>query len=195
MGRLRFLIAALAGLVAAAPVAAHVGDGGSGGFGVGFMHPLLGWDHLVAMVAVGLWGAMLGGAARWVLPLTFPLVMAAGAGLGAGDVALPGVEIAIALSAVVLGGLLAWAARPPVWLAALVVGYAAVFHGHAHGAEVLARGWFWPSLAGMVAATLLLHLGGLGVGVLARRASLGGLPRALGLVIAAAGAGFLHGAA
>ncbi|HKA81894.1 MAG TPA: HupE/UreJ family protein, partial [Xanthobacteraceae bacterium] len=115
--------------------AAHTGSA-SGGFVGGFAHPIFGPDHVVAMVAVGLWGAFLGAPAIWLLPIVFPLVMAGGGVLGILGVPLPGVEIGIALSAVVLGLMVALAARPPLWVAAVLVGAFAIFHGHAHGAEL-----------------------------------------------------------
>jgi urease accessory protein len=86
---------------------AHEGSGLAGGFVSGFLHPLLGWDHVVAMVAVGLWGAFLGMPALWILPVVFPLVMAFGGALGVLGVPLPAVEVGIALSALVLGVMVA----------------------------------------------------------------------------------------
>ncbi|MGZ5812671.1 MAG: HupE/UreJ family protein [Xanthobacteraceae bacterium] len=120
-------------LLFAVPALAHTGSS-TGGFIGGFAHPLFGLDHVVAMVAVGLWGAFLGPPAIWLLPIVFPLVMAFGGVIGILGVPLPGVETAIALSAIVLGTMVALAARPPLWVAALIVGAFAIFHGHAHGA-------------------------------------------------------------
>ena len=114
---------------------AHTGDV-AGGFVGGLAHPVFGPDHVVAMVAVGLWGAFLGAPAICLLPVVFPLVMAVGGVLGILGVPLPGVEIGIAVSAVVLGLMVALAARPPLWIAAVLVGAFAIFHGHAHGAEL-----------------------------------------------------------
>lgn len=109
-------IAAVTGLLVPALALAHVGQGDiSGGFVAGFQHPVLGLDHVVAMVAVGLWGAQLGAPAIWVLPIIFPLVMALGGLLGGSGVPLPGVEIGIAASAVALGLMALLAARPPLW--------------------------------------------------------------------------------
>ena len=102
----------------------------------GFAHPVFGPDHVIAMVAVGLWGAFLGAPAIYILPIVFPLVMAAGGVLGILGVPLPGVEIGIAVSAVMLGMMVALAAQPPLWVAAVLVGAFAIFHGHAHGAEL-----------------------------------------------------------
>jgi urease accessory protein len=118
----------LAGLSGAS---AHEGTGVAGGFLSGFTHPLFGWDHVAAMVAVGLWGAFLGPPAIWILPIVFPLVMAFGAVLGIFGVPLPAVEMGIAASAVVLGVMVAIAAQPPLWVAGAIVAVFAIFHGHA----------------------------------------------------------------
>jgi urease accessory protein len=139
-----------------------------GGFLTGFSHPIFGFDHVVAMVAVGLWGAFLGQPAIWLLPVVFPVVMAFGGLAGVLGVPLPGVEIGIAASAVALGAMVALALRPPLWVAAVLVGAFAIFHGHAHGTELpeaanpLAYG------VGFVIATGLLHLSGIVLGLLAR---------------------------
>src|SRR5688500_17749854 len=114
------LLASLLCLSAPMPALAHTGDV-AGGFVGGFAHPLLGPDHVVAMVAVGLWGAFLGAPAIYTLPVVFPLVMAAGGALGILGLPLPGVEFGIATSAVILGMMVALAARPPLWLAAIIV--------------------------------------------------------------------------
>ena len=119
----------------ASPALAHTGSV-SGGFVGGLSHPLFGPDHVAAMVAVGLWGAFLGPPAMFILPVVFPLVMAVGGVLGILGVPLPGVEIGIAVSAAMLGMMVALAARPPLWVAAVIVGAFAIFHGHAHGAEL-----------------------------------------------------------
>jgi urease accessory protein len=132
------------------------------------MHPILGLDHLVAMVAVGLWGAQLGRPAIWALPITFPTVMAMGGLMGVLGVPAPLIEVGVAASAVVLGVLVAANARPALWVAALIVGAFAVFHGHAHGPELpeaanpLAYG------VGFVLASGLLHLSGIIIGLLVR---------------------------
>ena len=123
-------------LLAPIVAVAHVGQGDIGaGLIAGVEHPIFGFDHVVAMVAVGIWGAVLGPPAIWVLPVTFPLVMAFGGVLGRLGVPIPGVEIGIAASAIVLGSMVAFAARPPLWIAAALVGAFAIFHGYAHGAE------------------------------------------------------------
>jgi urease accessory protein len=146
---------------------AHEG-GAAGGFVTGFLHPILGWDHVAAMVAVGLWGAFLGSPAIWLLPVAFPLVMALGGALGVAGVPLPAVETGIAASAMVIGVAVALAARPPIWVAAVVVAFFAIFHGHAHGAEMPAAASPLAYAAGFVIATGLLHLAGIALGLLAR---------------------------
>ncbi|HWF97507.1 MAG TPA: HupE/UreJ family protein, partial [Xanthobacteraceae bacterium] len=115
---------------------AHILGDQAGGFVSGFEHPISGLDHIVAMVSVGLWGAQLGPPAIWLLPVTFPMVMAFGGMLGLMGVPLPGTEIGIALSAIGLGAMVASEARPPLWIAAVLVGFFAIFHGHAHGTEL-----------------------------------------------------------
>src|SRR3954454_21205344 len=122
-------------MLIAMPALAHTGEG-AGGFLGGLAHPVFGPDHVVAMVAVGLWGAFLGAPAIWLLPVVFPLVMAFGGVLGIMGVPIPAVETGIAASAVVLGLMVALRARPPLWIAAALVGAFAIFHGYAHGREL-----------------------------------------------------------
>ena len=188
------LVAALALLVATA-AQAHTGAGVGGGFASGFTHPLFGWDHVVAMVAVGLWGAFLGAPAIWLLPVVFPIVMALGGAMGVAGIPLPAVETGIALSGVVLGLLVALAVRAPLWIAAVIVGLFAVFHGHAHGTELPAAANPFAYAAGFVIATGLLHLAGIGFGTLTRSQAGTWAVRAAGVVIAAVGAAFLTGVA
>lgn len=183
----------LAAVLAACPAFAHSGDGLSGGFAGGFAHPIFGPDHVIAMVAVGLWGAFLGAPAIWLLPIVFPLVMAFGGVLGILGVPLPGVEIAIAISAVVLGLMVALAARPPLWVAAVLVGGFAIFHGHAHGTELPAGADAVAFSVGFVVATGLLHLAGISFGLLARWPAGRLAVRAAGGAIAVAGVAFLNG--
>lgn len=178
---------------AAGPALAHTGGGAHGGFLAGFSHPILGWDHVAAMVAVGLWGACLGAPAIWVLPVVFPLVMVAGAMLGLLGLPLPAVETGIAASAVVLGALVAMAVRTPLWLAGAIVGSFAVFHGHAHGAELPESANALAFAVGFVVATGLLHLGGIALGLLVRRPAGARAVRATGALISMAGVGFLFG--
>jgi urease accessory protein len=178
-------------ILLATPAYAHVGDGLTGGFLGGFAHPLFGPDHVVAMVAVGLWGAFLGAPAIWLLPVVFPLVMAFGGALGILGVPIPGIEIGIAVSAIVLGLMVALAARPPLWIAAVLVGAFAIFHGHAHGAELPPGADAVAYSVGFVVATGLLHLCGIAFGLLARWPVGRIAVRAAGGAIAVAGAVFL----
>ncbi|TNE33956.1 MAG: HupE/UreJ family protein [Alphaproteobacteria bacterium] len=179
----------------AGPAFAHTGQGVAGGFLSGFTHPILGWDHVVAMVAVGLWGAFLGAPAIWVLPVTFPVVMAFGGALGVMGVPFPAVETGIALSAIVLGLLIVFMSRPPLWLAGLIVAVFAMFHGYAHGAELPTAANPFAYAIGFVIATGMLHLCGIALGLLARW-PLGKIAiRAGGGVITAVGAAFLFGIA
>jgi urease accessory protein len=170
---------------------AHEQQGVPGGLVSGFLHPLTGLDHLAAMVAVGLWGAQLGAPAIWILPITFPLVMAVGGVFGVLGVPFPMPEAVIALSALVLGGAVAARLRLPFAIAAVVVGVFAIFHGHAHGAELpksanpLAYG------VGFVVATGLLHLCGITIGTLSRSPAGGRLIQGLGASIAVLGCYFL----
>ena len=157
----------------------------------GLLHPVLGWDHVAAMVAVGLWGAFLGSPALWLLPVVFPLVMAVGGALGLAGVNLPGVEIGIAASALVLGAMILLAARPPLWIAGLLVASFAIFHGHAHGTELPDAASPLAYSLGFVIATGLLHLSGIGFGLLVRWPLGRSAVRAAGAVIALAGGLFL----
>ena len=172
---------------------AHTGGGLSGGFSSGFMHPILGWDHVIAMVAVGIWGAFLGGRAIWILPVTFPLVMAVGGAMGIVGVPVPSVETGIALSAIALGSMVAFAARPPIWVAALIVGIFAIFHGYAHGTELPNAANPLAYSLGFVFSTGLLHLSGIALGLLVRWPMGKIVVRVIGSMIALAGVGFLTG--
>ena len=174
---------------------AHTGAGVAGGFASGFLHPVLGWDHVVAMVAVGLWGAFLGMPAIWLLPVVFPLVMALGGAMGVVGIDLPAVETGIALSGVILGLLVAFAVRAPIWVAAVIVGAFAIFHGHAHGTELPEAANPFAYAAGFVIATGLLHVGGILFGFLAGSQAGRIAVRGAGGVIAAVGAAFLFGLA
>ena len=186
---LTLLLSAVAGTALA-----HEGSGAVGGVAAGFMHPILGWDHVIAMVAVGLWGAFLGRPAIWVLPVVFPLVMAFGGALGVAGVPMPGVETGIAVSAIVLGAMVAFAARPPLWVAAVIVGAFAIFHGHAHGAELPEAANPLAYSLGFVLATGLLHLGGIAFGLIVRWPAGKIAVRVSGAAIATAGVAFLTGA-
>lgn len=152
---------------AVVPALAHTGDE-AGGFVAGLAHPVLGPDHVVAMVAVGLWGVFLGQPAIVLLPVAFPLMMAFGGVLGILGLPLPAAEIGIALSAIVLGLMVALAVRPPLWIAVVLVGVFAIFHGYAHGRELPDDANAVAFAAGFVIATGLLHLTGIALGLLAR---------------------------
>jgi urease accessory protein len=157
-------------------------------------HPLFGFDHLLAMVAVGLWGAVLGRPLLMVLPIVFPLVMAVGGVLGMAGVPVPPVEAAIALSVLVLGGVIALRLAAPVWAASLLVGGFAIFHGYAHGQELPSAADPLGYSVGFVLATGLLHLAGIGLGGVSARIGGAAAARVIGALIAAAGAWFLYGA-
>jgi urease accessory protein len=183
-------------ILAAGPLSAHTGDGTlTGGFLSGFGHPVGGLDHVVAMVAVGLWGAFLGAPAIWILPVTFPLVMAVGAALGVLGIPVPGVEVGIALSAIVLGLMVALKVRPPIWVAGIIVGFFAIFHGHAHGTELPVATSAVGYAVGFVLATGILHLIGVGFGLLTRWPAGIMAVRAGGGLVALAGVAFLTGIA
>lgn len=155
-------LAAVAAMIAS-PAAAHTGIGIGGGLGAGFGHPFVGLDHLLAMVSVGALGAVAGGGALWALPATFMGVMALGGGLALAGVHLPGVETGIAASLIVFGVLLATRVGLPTMAAMAVVAVFALFHGHAHGAELPELASRATYVLGFVAATGLLHLLGIGI--------------------------------
>jgi urease accessory protein len=134
--------------------------GETGGLSGGFAHPLSGLDHVLAMLAVGMWAAQLGGRAVWLVPLSFVAMMTAGGAVALAGLPLPLVELGIAGSVVVFGALIAFAARLPVGLGMAVVGAFALFHGHAHGTEIPAAASAVAYAAGFVAATGLLHAAG-----------------------------------
>ena len=173
------------------PALAHTGTDTVFGFKTGFLHPISGPDHLVAMVAVGLWGAQLGAPAIWVLPITFPLVMAMGGVIGVIGVPVPFVETVIALSAVGLGLVVALRLRPPLWAAAVLVAVFAIFHGYAHGRELPGAADPVGYGVGFVVATGLLHLAGILIGTVTNRPLGAQAVQACGAAIACAGLFFL----
>ena len=185
------LLVAIAALVLAQPAFAHEQVGVGGGLVRGLLHPLTGIDHLIAMVAVGIWGAQLGAPAIWVLPITFPIVMAVGSVLGVLRIPLPVPEVVIALSALILGAAVAMRLRLPFAAAAVVVAVFAVFHGHAHGAELPGSADPLAYGVGFVVATGLLHLCGIMIGTLTRWPAGERLIQGLGVVIAVLGCYFL----
>jgi urease accessory protein len=178
-------------LLASAGALAHQETGKAIGFLSGFTHPISGLDHVVAMVAVGLWGAVLGAPAIWVLPVAFPVMMAIGGLAGLLGFPLPGVEIGIATSAIVLGAAVLTERRPSLWIAAIVVGIFAVFHGHAHGSELPPGENALLYSLGFVMATGMLHAIGILMGVAHRWSAGRQAIRAAGGGVALAGLFFL----
>lgn len=190
---LRLATLVIAGALWPASAAAHTG-GSAAGLLSGLLHPISGLDHVLAMVAVGIWGAQLGAPAIWILPVTFPMVMALGGMLGLLGIVVPGVEMGIGISALLLGIVVARELRPPLVLAAMLVAFFAVFHGYAHGTELPAGQSGLLYSIGFVASTGSLHGCGIGLGVIHRwgwgRTAL----RICGASIALAGLWFTWGA-
>jgi len=209
-------LVSLALALPASPALAHSEAGVAIDFMGGFMHPIFGPDHVIAMVAVGLWGAFLGAPAIWLLPVVFPLMMAVAGAFGvlgvpaiwllpvvfplmmavAGafgvlGVPLPGVEIGIAVSAIMLGTMVALAAKPPLWIAAVLVAAFAIFHGHAHGAELPVGADAVAFSMGFVVATGMLHVSGIAFGTLSRWPAGRIAVRVAGVVIALIGLAYL----
>jgi urease accessory protein len=172
-------------------VFAH-GDGDiRGGFASGISHPIRGLDHVVAMLAVGLWGAQLGAPAIWVLPIAFPLVMAFGAAMSLMGFPLPGVEIGIAFSAIVLGLMVLIESRPPLAVSLSLVAVFALFHGHAHGGELPHGESGLAYSLGFVLGTGLLHAVGIGIGCLGHWSWGKNCLRAAGALVMVSGVYFL----
>jgi urease accessory protein len=171
-----------------APVLAHTAWQHTNSFATGIAHPLIGMDHILAMVAVGVWGAIAGGRALWVWPLAFVATMLAGFATATWGLQIPFVEPAIAASIIVLGLSIALALKAPVWLGAAIAGLFAFFHGHSHGTEAAAAAAnLLPYACGFALATAGLHAAGVGVGLLAAN-SIGRLSlRAMGGGIAVLG--------
>jgi len=175
---------------------AHTGAGDAHGFVHGFMHPIGGIDHILAMVAVGVFAYVLGGRALYLVPLAFVGMMGVGFLLGVGGIDVPFVELGIALSSVVIGGVAALGKPMPVIAASALVGAFAVFHGVAHGAEMPLGASGLDYALGFVAATALLHLAGIGVAMgVARLAGRFGKPVAqfTAALFALGGVGVLAG--
>ena len=187
----RILIAAAALIASAAPAFAHLNPAEHGSFAAGFSHPLFGIDHILVMIAVGLWAAQIGGRALWVVPTAFVSMMAVGFALAVAGVGLPFVEPAILASVVALGLLVAMAVRLDTAASAAIVGVFALFHGHAHGGELGSAGALAFSV-GFILATAALHVAGIGLGIALQRLSGSGLlARILGGVTALAGAALI----
>jgi urease accessory protein len=169
MLRLSYLV--LATLLMLTPALAHTGIGDTTGLARGFSHPMGGIDHVLAMVAVGLLAALIGGRALWLVPISFVGMMALGGAVGMAGIGIPFVEIGIALSVVVLGAAVALRAEMPVVAAMAIVGLFAIFHGHAHGAEIPDTVSGFEYGIGFVLATALLHVAGIGLGLAIGRMS------------------------
>ena len=167
----------------------HISD-----FVGGLAHPLGGADHTLAMVSIGLWGALAGGRALWVWPASFVAMVLVGFAAAIFGLQAPLVQPAIASSIVVLGLLIALAVRAPVWLGALIAGLFAFFHGHAHGTEALAAGVDLVAYAyGFSLTTAALHAGGLGTGLLVARSAGEPALRATGGLVAVSGLALIAG--
>ena len=189
-----YLLAFALYLVWASSAQAHVEQGQAAGFVTGLEHPWSGLDHVLAMIAVGLWGAQLGNPAIWVLPITFPMVMSFGAMMGLLGIPLPGIEVGIAVSAILLGAMVLGEVRPKLVVAAILVGVFAIFHGHAHGTELPAGQSGLLYSMGFVIATGVLHGIGISIGLI-HRWPVGKLVlRGAGAFIAAMGFFFLWNA-
>ncbi len=193
----KLIASAFAVLIAGTlPAFAHLDPGTHGSFAAGLSHPFFGLDHILAMVAVGLWATTLGGRAIWLVPATFVGTMAAGFLLALAGANLPFVEPAILASVVGLGLLVAAAVKLPVRIGMIVVGIFALFHGHAHGGEVGAATYLDYGL-GFAVATVLLHAAGVGLGLGAGRVLSGRsgalVTRAVGGVTALLGVGLVSG--
>lgn len=161
---MRFLLLAFAAVLPTAALA-HTGVGDTSGFSHGFLHPLGGADHMLAMVAVGLFAAHMRGRALWLVPGAFVVMMAAGGALGAAGVGVPHVEAGIALSVMVLGAAIAGGLSVPTAVAMTLAGFFAIFHGHAHGAEMPAAASGLAYGAGFVLATAAVHAAGIALGI------------------------------
>ena len=160
----RLLLALVLAIVASTPALAHLNPAEHGSFAAGFSHPLFGTDHILAMTGVGLWAALLGGRALWLVPTAFVVTMMAGFGLAMAHAGLPFVEPLIAASVVLLGLLALVALRAPTPIAMALAGFFALFHGYAHGGE-LGEAAAWPFMAGFALATAALHAVGAGAGL------------------------------
>lgn len=159
---LSILLVAFSSVVSAHPGHDLVGNNLASVY-AGFIHPLTGWDHLLVMLAIGIWASKLGGKARWQLPLTFLSIMTLGAILGLAGITFSGVETAIAASVMAMGLLLAINLPIPAISRIGIVAIFAVFHGMAHGVELHSQ-QSYAALAGMLVATALLHGAGLMLG-------------------------------
>jgi urease accessory protein len=180
--KLMLLLCTLPGLALA-----HTGAGQTAGFLHGLSHPIGGMDHLLAMVAVGLWAAQMGGRALWIVPCTFVGAMILGGAAGFSALPLPFIEQGILASVLVLGLLIAFACRLPLPYSVTLVGVFALFHGYAHGAEMPAALGAASYVAGFTCATATLHAAGMGIGLILQKMQLQALTRLTGGTVALAG--------
>jgi len=186
-----FSLALAMALLMAMPAFAHTGAGAAGGLAAGFLHPLSGPDHLLAMVSVGIWGAQLGAPAIWLLPIAFPLIMALGGTAGIIGLPLPATELLIAISVLVLGVMVAQARRLPLAAALAIIGVFAIAHGHAHGVELPQSADAVAFSTGFVLATGSLHALGIAIGLLVKWPRGALAVRCLGSLVAAIGIYFV----
>jgi urease accessory protein len=179
-----------AAFIAVSPAEAHIFGAGGAGLFEGLAHPLLGLDHVLAMVAVGVWASQLGRPAWWVLPIVFPVAMVFGGVLGWLEAPIPAVELGIALSVLVLGLVIGLSAKPGLLLSVPLVALFAIFHGYAHGVELpeAASPLFYG--LGFILSTVFLHVAGLAIGWLGGNFSTTAY-RIAGLALSAAGVGIL----
>jgi urease accessory protein len=189
--KLTFLAVTATFLALSQTAHAHIQKGEVGGFASGFKHPWSGADHIVAMLAVGIWGAQLGAPAIWLLPVTFPVIMAMGGFMGLVGIPLPGVEIGIALSALLLGAMVCFEIRPKLAVAVILVGIFGLFHGHAHGTELPPGQSGLLYSLGFVIATGTLHAVGITLGLVHHWQAGKFALRGAGAVISVMGAVFL----
>lgn len=190
----RAILAVMTVLLWTRAAEAHVLKGEAAGFLSGVRHPISGLDHVLAMIAVGLWGAQLGAPAIWLLPVAFPMVMAFGGLMGLIGIPLPGAEIGIAASAILLGLVVLLELRPRLFVAASLVGFFAIFHGYAHGAELPPGQSGLLYSMGFVIATGCLHGVGITIGTVHRWSWGQRLLRVAGAGVAMAGVFFMWGA-
>ena len=166
---------------------AHTGTGEAAGFIHGLNHPISGADHLLAMLAVGLWATQIGGRALWVVPCTFVGVMILGGALGFYGVPILFIEEGIAVSVLILGIFVASAFQLPPLYSAIIVGSFALFHGHAHGAEMPASMGAGLYTVGFASVTAMLHVAGIGLGILMQKTHLQMVTRIAGGAVALSG--------
>jgi urease accessory protein len=188
--KIRFLFAiAMLGALSLFPcsVLAHTGGGAFPGFGSGFAHPISGSDHLLAMIAVGLWAAQRGGKALWIVPGVFVALMIFGGVLAISKIPVPYVEEGILLSVLILGIVIAVGLRLPLGIQAFIVGVFAVFHGHAHGTEIPFAAEAVTYSLGFASGTALLHAAGAACGWMLHKLNIGKAIRLVGGVIVLGG--------